>query len=577
MKNRLGPVIAAVMLIIVIILILIIGKKVEQVLPSDEVQDLTEYYGLEKADEVAVIWNDELSDVKGKFYQGMIYLDFNTVHDQLNSRFYWDANEQILLYTTAKEIVRATCGNTEYYIGNDIVSERYPVVIEEDETIYLAMDFIKKYTDLEYELIENPNRLNLRTKWGERIFTKVKTPTQLRVSDSIKAPILQELTKGEDLIVISEEDEWIQAATNGIIGYVKKKMVDDRYPVTDTFEPRTEEISHQLMDEPVKLLWHQVTQRESNARVVNVLSNAKGVNVISPTWFYLNDNEGNLHDIASKDYVAYAHEQGVKVWGLFSNLENNEVDSTHVLTHTSVRENLVNQMISMALQYNLDGINVDFEALSGEVGDSYIQFIRELSLKCRDNGLVLSVDNYVPSEYTRFYNREEQAVFADYLIVMAYDEHYAGSDEGSVSSIGFVRDGVKNTLDANVPAEQLLLGLPFYTRIWEEKPKEEAGDSVEAAAEDYVGYELSSEAVGMAEARNRIEANGADIVWLEEMGQNYSQYEQGDITYKVWLEDAQSLEKKLRVATENQLGGVAFWKAGMETSDVWDVIANEIK
>lgn len=577
MKKKLGPVIAAVMLIIVIILILVIGKKVEQVLPSDEKQDLTDYFGLEKADEVAVIWNDELSGVKGKFSQGMIYLDFQTVHDQLNSRFYWDANEQVLLYTTAKEIVRATPGNTEYYIGNDIVSERYPVVFDEENTIYLAMDFVEKYTNLEYELLENPNRMILRTQWGERIFTKVKTPTQLRVSDSIKAPILEELPKGEELVVLSEAEEWIQVAKDGIIGYVKKKMIDETYPVTDTYEMKKEEISHQLMEEPVKLLWHQVTQQESNSRVVNVLSNAKGVNVISPTWFYLNDNEGNLHCIASKDYVAYAHEQGVKVWGLFSNLENSEVDSTYVLTHTSVRENLVNQMLSMALQYNLDGINVDFEALSGDVGDSYIQFIRELSLKCRDNGLVLSVDNYVPSAYTQFYNREEQAVFADYLIVMAYDEHYAGSDEGSVSSIGFVQDGVRNTLDANVPAEQLLLGLPFYTRIWAEKPKEETGDSAEAAADDYVGYELSSEAVGMAEARNRIEANGADIVWLDDMGQNYSQYQQGDITYKVWLEDAQSLEKKLRVATEHQLGGVAFWKAGMETSDVWDVIANEIK
>jgi spore germination protein YaaH len=244
-----------------------------------------------------------------------------------------------------------------------------------------------------------------------------------------------------------------------------------------------------------------------------------------------------------------------------------------VLTHTSVRENLVNQIISKALQYNLDGVNIDFEALSSEVGDGFIQFIRELSIKCRDNGLVLSVDNYVPSAYTKFYNRSEQAAFADYIIVMAYDEHYAGSDEGSVASINFVEEGAENTLDAGVPAEQLILGMPFYTRIWAETPKEGEDDSAEASSEDYVGYELSSEAVSMAEARSRIDANGAEISWLEDVGQNYAQYEVDGVTYKVWLEDAQSLDRKLQVMQDNDLAGAAFWKAGMETSDVWDTIS----
>lgn len=278
--------------------------------------------------------------------------------------------------------------------------------------------------------------------------------------------------------------------------------------------------------------------------------------------------------MASKDYVNYCHEQGVKVWGLFSNLENSEVDSTYVLTHSSVRENLVNQVISKALQYNLDGVNVDMEALSHEVGDGYIQFIRELSLKCDDNGLTLSVDNYVPSAYTEFYNRAEQARFADYIIVMAYDEHYAGSDEGSVSSIEFVTNGAKDTVSAGVPAEQVVLGLPFYTRIWMETPKEEDGDSVEAASDDYVGYDLTSEAVSMAEARSRVDANGGEIIWLDDMGQNYAEYERDGVTCKVWLEDAKSLELKLQVMKDENLGGVAFWKAGMETADVWDTIVS---
>lgn len=586
MRKKAGPVIAALLLIVVIGLILVVGKKIEDYIPSEEVQDLDEYYGIEEPDDVAVVWNQELSEIKGKSLEGNIYLDFDTVHDQLNNRFYWDENERLLRYTTAEDLVTVYAGRSDYFVGNDVTKENFEIVKIEDDTVYVALDFVKKYTDLGYELYTDPYRIVLTTDWDDVCGrTAVSRDTELRVKGGIKSPILAELEKGTEVIVLEPMDEWCKVATiDGLIGYVKnKKLTGEGQQAEfneDQLPPHSyagETFTHKLLDEPVKLLWHQTTNADANARIATVLANSKDVNVISPTWFYLNDNEGNLADVASKDYVNYCHEQGVKVWGLFSNLENTEVDSTYVLTHTSVRENLVNQIIAKALNYNLDGVNIDFEALSNAVGDGYIQFIRELSLKCDDNGLVLSVDNYVPSAYTQFYNRAEQANFADYVIVMAYDEHYAGSDEGSVASIGFVEKGAKDTLAAGVPAEQLVLGMPFYTRIWAETPKEEDGDSAEASSEDYVGYELSSEAVSMAEARSRIDANGAQITWLEDCGQNYSQYKADGVTYKVWLEDAQSLEKKLQVMKDLNLAGAAFWKSGMETADVWDTIASYIE
>lgn len=586
MRKKAGPVIAALLLIVVIVLILIIGKKIEAYIPSEEVQDLDEYFGVEEADDVAIVWNEQLTDIQGKYFDGVIYLDFDMVHDQLNSRFYWDENERLLRYTTADDLVTAYADRSDFFIGNDVTRESYEIVKVVDDVVYVAIDFVMQYTDLAYELYAQPYRILLTTDW-EKVSgrTTVKKDTELRVKGGIKSPILTELEKGTEVIVLEPMDDWCKVeTTDGIIGYVKNKKLTGEGQQADFSEDQLpphsyagETFQHSLMDEPVNLLWHQTTNADANARIVTVLANSKNVNVISPTWFYLNDNEGNLADVASKDYVSYCHEQGVKVWGLFSNLENSEVDSTYVLTHTSVRENLVNQIISKALQYNLDGVNVDFEALSNKVGDGYIQFIRELSLKCEDNGLTLSVDNYVPSTYTAFYNREEQANFADYIIVMAYDEHYAGSDEGSVSSIGFVEDGVKDTISAGVPADQIVLGMPFYTRIWAETPKEDDGDSVEAAADDYVNYELSSEAVSMAEARSRIDANGGEIIWLEETGQNYAQYENNGVTYKVWLEDVQSLELKLQVMKDYELGGAAFWKAGMETADVWDTIISYLE
>jgi spore germination protein YaaH len=286
---------------------------------------------------------------------------------------------------------------------------------------------------------------------------------------------------------------------------------------------------------------------------------------MSPTWFYLDDNDGNLSDIGSLDYVNYCHEQGVEVWALFSNLENPAADTAYVLTHSSTRHHLVAQMIEKAILYDLDGINLDFESMNGsDVGEAYIQFVRELSLKCAENGIVLSVDNYVPSDYTAFYDRAEQANFADYIVVMGYDEHYSGSDAGSVASLPWVTEGVTNTL-LEVPAEQVILGMPFYTRVWSLTPRSDESDTE-------MLYDVTSEACGMSAAAKLVTANEATAQWLEDCGQYFAEYEKGGILYRIWLEDSTSLEKRLQLLDEYGLAGASFWKLGLETSDVWDTI-----
>ena len=324
------------------------------------------------------------------------------------------------------------------------------------------------------------------------------------------------------------------------------------------------------------MAWHQVTNQSANNAVSSVLANTRGINVLSPTWFYLNDNNGNIANLASLNYVNYCHNQGIEVWALVSNLENKNVDTTEVLTHTSKRQNLVNQIVSMAIQYNLDGINVDFESMNGEkVGDAFIEFIRELSIKCKNNGVVLSVDNYVPMSHTSFYNRKEQANFADYVIIMGYDEHYAGSPEaGSVASLSWVTQGVSDTLK-EVPANQVILGMPFYTRVWSETPVESDSTATDET-DTTVDYELSSYATNMTEVQKLISANGVQPVWLDDIGQNYVEYQNGGVNYKIWIEDATSLEKKLIVMDTYGLAGGSFWKLGMEDSSIWDTIIKYI-
>ena len=308
------------------------------------------------------------------------------------------------------------------------------------------------------------------------------------------------------------------------------------------------------------MAWHQVTEQTANGTLASVLSATKGVNVISPTWFYLNDNNGGIKSLASSDYVTYAHQHNVEVWALVSNLENPDVDTTQVLTHTSTRENLTNNLISAAIQYDLDGINVDMEALSTDAGEGYIQFIRELSIKCKKNDLVLSIDNYVPSSYTAFYNRKEQSCFADYIIIMGYDEHYKGSEEaGSVASIDFVKNGIKDTLK-EVPAEQTILALPFYTRLWAETTGEDKKVTV------------TSEVVKMNNQQTVVNNSGALPKWSDKYGQYYIEYQKDGKTYKMWMEESKSIEQKLQAAKKAKIAGTSVWKLGMEDPTVWDTI-----
>ena len=584
MKKKVIPVLAAISLIIVVLFFMLLGKMIEKYTPSKERQELSDYYEMSSEEDVGIIFNNEVLEVHGKMIDGHVYIDYNTVHDRINSRFYWDANENKLLYTTANDLIMANAESTDYYITKEVRSLDHSVVKVDANTAYVAIDFVKLYSDFAYEIYDSPNRVVITNQWGDTTIATAKKTTELRYQGGIKSLILTDVEKGTELTVLEPDKTWTKVATaDGIIGYVKSKTLSDTStkPLASDYIP--EEFTHLKKDFAINLGWHQVTNQAANSKISTILQSTKGLNVISPTWFYLSDTNGNIGSLASSDYVNYCHQSGIEVWALVSNfgakdqgLENPSL--TEVLTYTSRRENLVNNLISAAIQYNLDGINVDFESVDPVVGDAYIQFIRELSLKCANNGIVLSVDNYSPTEYTAFYNRAEQAVFADYVILMAYDEHYSGSEEaGSVASIGFVSEGIANTLK-EVPADQLILGMPFYTRVWSETPITEDGAQANTgeAIDSYTLFELDCYSSGMKEVQNLISANGAVPVWSDECKQYYVEYINGGVTYKIWVEDATSLEEKLKVLQANQLAGGAFWKLGLENSTVWDTIIKYI-
>lgn len=576
MKKKIIPVIAAGLLILVVILFMLLGNLIEKYSPSKETEDLSTYYGLSSDTEIALILNNEVIDAKGRLIDGHIYLDYNTVYNYINSRFYWDTNENILRYTTSTDLISAAAESTSYTVSKETKSFDQIIVKGDAAAAYLSLDFVKQYSDFSYVLYENPNRLVLTTAWGDYTIASAKKSSEIRYQGGIKSPILTTVEKNAELTVLSPDETWTKVATaDGVIGYIRSKNLGTTSTKTVSSDFVPEQFTHITKDFKINMAWHQVTNQSANGNIASVLQSTKGINVLSPTWFYLNDNNGGIASLASTSYVDYCHQNGIEVWALVSNLENPDVNAESVLSRTSTRDNLTNALISAAIQYDLDGINVDFEALNVDaVGTSFIQFIRELSIKCANNGIVLSVDNYVPSAYTSFYNRAEQARFADYVVLMAYDEHYAGSEEaGSVASIGYVTKGVEDTLQ-DVPAEQLILGMPFYTRVWSETPID--GDGSTGETDNVVDYALSSYAAGMSDVQKLISANGAEQVWLDDIGQNYVEYKNSGVTYKIWIEDATSLEEKLKVMTSHNLAGGSFWKLGLETSSIWDTIIKYI-
>lgn len=542
--------------------------------PSKEEYGLDKYFGIESEEQMGVTVNNEIIGPMAMEVDGQVYVSYETVRDYVNSRFYWDANENVLLYTLPTEIVSAGVGSNSYTVSKETKSEDYVILKTEGSTAYIALDFVKQYTDLEYSVHKNPGRVMIVSDWEETKTAAVKRDTEVRVKGGVKSPVLTSVKKGDKVTVIEDESDWKKVRTeDGVVGYIKKTRL--RKTETEVFDRDFEEpvFTNITKDYTINLAWHQVTSQTANNRVLETIASTKGLTTISPTWFTVADNSGNLTSIASTDYVNYAHQSGLEVWALVDNFGEN-IDQMELLSHTSARENLENQLISAAIQSGIDGINVDFEQIGTEVGEHYIQFIRELSVKCRLNNLVLSVDNYVPKGYNAHYHRKEQGIVADYVIIMGYDEHYSGSYEaGSVASYDYVREGIAETIK-EVPANKVINAVPFYTRLWREVPKteEELAEQAGTEAADYP-MSVSSEAMGMAEAARRISEAGAEIIWDDTTKQNYAEWTGSDgAVYKIWIEDATSLEEKLKLMKESKLAGTAAWKLGFENSDIWELI-----
>lgn len=518
--------------------------------PSKERVDQNSWYQA-AGDEIALFLNSELvENVRGRYIDGQVYLPLDWVDSALNERFYWDEENSQLIYTLPDSIVYADEGT----LGNS----GKPLLVQQDGQVWLLGGLVSSYTNLRIETFDTDNvhRAFVDTSWEPEQMAVVKKKSELRIRGGVKSAIVSDVDSGAEVIVLEQLDNWSRVRTeDGQVGYLQNsrlKAAEQRTLVSTFVEPEYTSIS---MDEPVVMVWHQVTNRSANQAMETLISNTKGVNVIAPTWFMLTDNEGDYTSLADQNYVTQAHAMGLQVWAVLDNFnQGDNVQSEILFASSSARKRLIATLMKDVAAYGIDGINLDIEGIKSSAGPHYVQFIRELSVDCRKQGIVLSIDSYVPSAYSAFYNWAEQGRVADYVVMMGYDEHYAGGEAGSVASLGYERQGIEDLLK-QVPKEKIISAIPFYTRIWKA---------------DTEG--TSSQSVGITSAKEWVESNQVPLYWQEELGQYYGELEKDGATYSIWMEDERSLELKMQLIRDNNLAGVACWRLGFEPQDIWDVV-----
>ena len=561
MKKRILPVIIAILLILVIA-----GGALGKVLLdkysySKEEADWNEFYQVSESDRSAIILQDEMVEEQALIRDDVCYFDLATVHKYMNEVFYADMTEKLLLYANPTEVIRTTFGETSCTTTEGTQDAGYVISFVEGDTVYVAADYVKLFTNYSYDCYDR--HVQVYTEWGTRQVAQLKKDTAVRLRGGVKSPILTQAAKGDTLEILEQMETWSKVKTSdSVIGYVENKRLGDiteetETPVTDYQEP---EYTALTSDSKICLGWHSIGGVGGNDTLYSMVSGTKGMNVIAPTWFSLTDENGSIRNFGTANYVTTAHNMGLQVWGVvdnfnYANETGTAISTLNMLSSTTSRQNFVRNVTDAAVSLGLDGINVDFEQLSSDCGPHYVEFIRELSIQCRNMGLVLSIANYVPFNFNDYYRLDIQGQVADYVIIMGYDEHWHGSkDPGSVASISYVSGGLDRTLQ-EVPANKVVNALPFYTILWKTE-----------------GTDVTDEYITMNNEADFMSRAGVTAEWDEETCQNYAEWTSGNATYQIWLEDAESIAVKLNMMATKNIGGVAVWRLGYGTQAAWELI-----
>ena len=547
--------------IISIIIILIIGLIIffQTNKPNQEVISIS--------DEIYLIIDDKifLEDNPVIIEDNTIFISFDVIKENIDPYIFYDINEKILIFTNDEKVIRykldenyATINHREFYHD-----KKFKIL---NDKIYIPKEILMNFYPIEILYFEDTKAVIIEENFSNYIQGQIiEEGGNLRVNFDKKSPIvLKDIPLESEVIIFEEYMDWYKIRTyNGIIGYIEKKYLKINHRTKQNGISKNFKEEYKSNNEKINLTWDYTYGKMKNIDNIEYID---GLNILSPTWFSIIDREGNIFDKGNPDYVEEYQALGYKIWPLIDN--GFDPDLTHeLLVSSQMREKLIKDIALIYNKYKVDGINIDFENINIEDKDLLTQFVRELYPIFKEMDMIVSMDISPIStseNWSLCYDRYELSKTVDYLMLMAYDQHWASSPvAGSVAQYIWVEESIIKVLE-EVPKEKLILGIPFYTRLWKYENREK-------------GEELSSYALSMEKANEFIERYNIQLEWDEESNQYYGEVKIEDTIYKIWLEDKDSIKFKTTLVNKYDLAGIASWRRGFETEDIWPVLSNTIR
>jgi spore germination protein YaaH len=537
-------------ILIGLLTVLFIVYTVYTDLDEAQVNDVVEIDGL-------FVLLEDIRLIEGEdyiYFDDQIHFSVPFIQEFIDQNLFYDKNESVLVFTDYFRVGRFYPGSKEATMNDKKILLISPLRMIGGQ-IYIPNDLVMELYREKLTFDWNNNSLVIDFKEYEYIEAEIIDETSLFASPHKRGALIGEgLVRGEKVVVFSEEGSWFRIRTSdGIIGYAMEESILIEYG-KNRFKRNNEERDESTLEkqEKINLTWDYAYAPVGD---LDTVSHMQGVNVIAPTWFDISDGEGSVYDKGNLTNSILYKASGYEVWPAVTNSFDPEITSLFLRSSES-RERIINDLMDLFTYYQVDGINIDFENIYYEDRDYLTQFVRELYPVFRNNGLTVSMDVTAIStspNWSMVYDRQRLQQSLDYVVLMAYDQHWASSPvAGSVAQYWWVEDSVGRILD-QVPAEKLVLGMPFYSRVW-----------------DVNDEGVSSQAVTMSTALDFIEKNDIEIVWDESSQQYYGEMELGETTRKIWLEDENSLYYKVSLVHKYDLAGIATWRKGFETPSVWE-------
>ncbi|MGE5486081.1 MAG: glycosyl hydrolase family 18 protein [Ignavibacteriales bacterium] len=492
---------------------------------------------------------------------GELLLPVAAVHDLMDQSVTWDEPSKSIIVTTGSKVMRMRTGELEAFVnGKPARLSIAPTLL--DGQPYVPADPLSRLLGFTVTHDRQANTVAVDPAGAALQTGRVTQPTAIRTAASVKSPVIRRLGPDEEVYIFGEHDRWYVARYGaGTPGYVPKNAVELKGIVTLTPPPDEYYRAWKRTGAPVNLTWEHVISQNPRPSSIGPLP---GVNVVAPTWLRVSNELGEVTCRADASYVKWAHDRGYEVWALLDNNFDPELTGAF-LRNASARENAIRSVLIYAGTYDLDGINVDFENMNMEDAPLFVQFVRELVPMSHEQGLTVSVDITVKSNsrnWSLCYDRKGLGQAADYLILMAYDEYSAGSRvPGPVASLPWVENGIRTLLE-DVPPSKVILGIPFYTRLWRQAPD---------------GGGTTSRALSMDSASALLKKNGLTPSWDESLKLDFTRFDEDGYHYSIWLENAGSLERRVALAKRYGLKGIATWRRGFENADAWSTLVEAMR